>query len=67
MSNLTVSFLAVIHLVKPTSLPAALINVLLYTQEIDALTDVPTQNLFVYREDSEPGEGKDHAGPNKGD
>ena len=27
--------------------------------EINALTDVTAQNLLVYKEDSEPGEGKD--------
>ena len=37
----------------------------MYT-ELDALTDVPAQNHSVYKEDSEPGEGKDHTGQNKG-
>ena len=27
--------------------------------EIDALIDVPAQNLLLYKEDGEPGEGKD--------
>ena len=34
---------------------------------INALTDVPAQNLLVYKEDGEPGEGKDHTGQHKGD
>ena len=35
--------------------------------ELDALTDVPAQDLLVYKEDTEPGEGKDHTEPNKED
>ena len=37
----------------------------MYT-ELDALTDVPAQNLSVYKEDSEPGEGKDPHWAEKG-
>lgn len=49
------------------SLPAALTNTLLYALELNALKDVTEQNLLVYKEDSEPGEGRDPHWAEKGD
>ena len=40
------------------SLPAAYQHPAVCT-EIDTLTGVPAQNLLLYKEDGEPGEGKD--------
>ena len=40
------------------SLPAAYQHPAVCT-EIDTLTDVPAQNLLLYKEDGEPGEERD--------
>ena len=54
-----VSSLAVVHLVKDNEPSSCIYQHPAVCTETDALTDVPAQNLLLYKEDGEPGEGKD--------
>ena len=54
-----VSSLAVVHLVKDNKPSSCIYQHPAVCTEIDTLTDVPAQNLLLYKEDGEPGEGKD--------